>query len=131
MNTKYFHLLSHHIQQSGLTLRQIAKRCRDLHHSIDPSYISKLQTGQLPPPSEEVSQTLAKVLNADAEELIYLGYIEKAPLVIKQKLVKQNLPNEVLSCAMRISRLSPMLRIKVMNELEWLEKLEKKLSTLS
>ena len=78
------------IKESNLTLREIADRCRELGQSIDPSYISKIQTGKLPPPSEEVSRVLAGVLGGDPTELIWHGYIEKAPKEIKQSLKNAN-----------------------------------------
>ena len=120
----YRHLLSHYIKHSGLSLRQIAQRCRERNHSIDPSYISKLQSGHLPPPSAEVSKMLAEVLGANAEELIYIGYIEKAPAIIRQRLYAHDMPAEFLYCAKRIYQLSPLFRQKIMNELQWLEDLK-------
>ena len=51
---------------------------------IDPSYISKLQTGKQAPPSEEASRILAKVLGGNLIDLLWLGFIEKAPIEIKQ-----------------------------------------------
>ncbi|MBP2655791.1 MAG: hypothetical protein H6Q73_3360 [Firmicutes bacterium] len=125
----YRQLLSHYIKHSGLSLRQIAQQCRERNHSIDPSYISKLQSGHLPPPSEEVSKTLAEVLGANAEELIYLGYIEKAPATIRQRLYDHDMSAEFLCCARRISQLSPLFRQKLMDELQWLEELKNHNST--
>lgn len=79
----YKKLLSELVKNSGLTLRDIADRCRERGVSIDPSYISKIQTGKQAPPSDEVSRVLAEVLESDPIELIWLGYVEKAPEEIK------------------------------------------------
>lgn len=125
MTKIYAQLLSSHIKHSDLTLREIAHQCKERGYPIDPSYISKLQTGRLPPPSEEVSHVLANVLGAQAEELIYWGYIEKAPQVIRQKLlVDQDLSPEIVSCAKRICKLPALYKQKIMDEIQWLERLE-------
>ena len=54
--------------KAGFTLRELAHRI-----NVDFSYISKLENGQLPPPSEQVISRLAEVLDADREELIRLS----------------------------------------------------------
>jgi len=40
---------------------------------IDFTYLSKIESGSMPPPSEKVISKLAKVLNADSDELITLA----------------------------------------------------------
>jgi transcriptional regulator with XRE-family HTH domain len=55
-------------KNAGLTLRDIASRIE-----VDFSYISKLENGQLPPPSESVITRLAAVFNVDKDELIQLS----------------------------------------------------------
>lgn len=82
----YKELLSFHVKKSGLSLRQIAQHCKDRGQKIDSSYISKLQNGHLPPPSEGISKILADVLGGDADTFVYLGYLAKAPYVIRKKL---------------------------------------------
>lgn len=79
----YKDTLSRIIKDSGLSLREIAKRCEKKGISITPSYISQLQTGKLNPPSEEVSKAIAEVCKVDPIDLIIEGYIEKAPEIIK------------------------------------------------
>lgn len=125
MVKQYSKLLSYHVKCSGLTLRQIAQMCSERGHPIDPSYISKLQTNRLPPPSEEVSQTLAEVLGANVEEFVYWGYVEKAPEVIRQRLLSaETFPPEIISYATKIAKLSTIFKQKIMNEIKWLEQLE-------
>jgi transcriptional regulator with XRE-family HTH domain len=55
-------------KNAGLTLRDLASRIE-----VDFSYISKLENGQLPPPSESVITRLAVAFNADKDELIQLS----------------------------------------------------------
>lgn len=128
MNGSYKDLLAYYIKKSKMTLRQIAYYCEEKGQKIAPSYISKLQNGHLPPPSEDVSRVLAEVLNGNPETLIYLGYIEKAPSIIRQKLTSEydEIPYDVYSFACRIVRLSPKYREKIIYELQWLEKLDEK-----
>jgi transcriptional regulator with XRE-family HTH domain len=53
---------------AGLTLARLADRC-----NIDFTYLSKIENGVLPPPSEKVISQLATVLNADKDELLILA----------------------------------------------------------
>jgi len=128
LNKHYKDLLAYYIKKNKLTLRQIAYYCEEKGQKIAPSYISKLQNGHLPPPSEDVSRVLAEVLNGDPETLIFLGYIEKAPSIIRQKLtpVYDETPYNVYSLACRMVSLSPKYREKIISELQWLEKLDGK-----
>lgn len=85
------------IEQSELSLRQISKRCAELDLTITPSYISQLKNGKLPPPSAEVSMVIAKACNSkDESRLIFQGYIEKAPDVIKEYMVASSELNKVM-----------------------------------
>ncbi|BBB90968.1 MAG TPA: helix-turn-helix domain-containing protein [Methylomusa anaerophila] len=126
MNKRYTDLLAYYIKKSGMSLRQIACRCQEKGHKIAPSYISKLQNGHLPPPSEDVSRVLAEVLDGNPEILIYLGYFAKAPSIIRQKLHPEfaEISFDVYLFARRIAKLPPKYREKIVNELEWLEALE-------
>jgi len=54
--------------QAGLTQRKLADKI-----GVDFSYLSKIENGILPPPSEKVILRLAEVLNADKDELITLA----------------------------------------------------------
>src|SRR4030043_2156140 len=55
-------------KEAGLTLRELAGKI-----NVDFTYISKLENGQLSPPSEQVISRLAEVLNTDREELIQIS----------------------------------------------------------
>ncbi len=81
----YAEMLTSIIEQSELSLRQISRRCAEFDLSITPSYISQLKNGKLPPPTPEVSMILAKACGSKEEsKLIFQGYLEKAPDVIKE-----------------------------------------------
>ena len=54
--------------QAGLTQRELADRV-----NIDFSYLSKIESGVVPPPSEKVISQLAEALNADRDELSILA----------------------------------------------------------
>jgi len=85
------------IVKSELSLRQIAKRCADLDLSITPSYISQLKNGKLPPPTAEVSMIIAKSCGSREESrLIFQGYLEKAPDVIKEYMLASSELNKVM-----------------------------------
>lgn len=92
----YKDILSKTIKNSGLSLREISARCSSLGLNITPSYISQLQNGKLPPPSEDVSNILAKVCNIDSTELILEGYMEKAPEIVKHYLIVASEANKQL-----------------------------------
>ncbi|MQY72258.1 MAG: helix-turn-helix domain-containing protein, partial [Dehalococcoidia bacterium] len=53
---------------AGLTQRELAEKI-----GVDFSYLSKIENGVLPPPSEKVILRLAEALNADKDELITLA----------------------------------------------------------
>ena len=54
--------------EAGFTLSKLAERC-----NIDFTYLSKIESGALPPPSERVILQLAAALNADKDELLVLA----------------------------------------------------------
>jgi len=55
-------------KQAGLTQRELADRV-----NVDFSYISKIESGAAPPPSEKVILQLAEALTADKDELSILA----------------------------------------------------------
>ena len=59
----------------GLTQKDLADEVE-----IDFTYLSKIETGSAPPPAEKTIHELARVLKADAEELILLA--GKVPKVL-------------------------------------------------
>ena len=79
----YNKTLQNMIKNSGLTLKEVAERCKAEGVSIDPSYISKLSGGNQSPASEEINIALAKACGQDPEDLLFESYLEKAPDSIK------------------------------------------------
>jgi len=56
--------------EAGLTLRELADKV-----NVNFTYLSKIENGALPPPSEKVIRQLAETLNADKDELLALAGI--------------------------------------------------------
>lgn len=93
----YAEMLDIIISESELSLRQISKLCAQFDISITPSYISQLKNGKLPPPSPEVSLALAKVCNSkNQSQLVFQGYMEKAPDVIKEYMLASSQLNRIM-----------------------------------
>jgi transcriptional regulator with XRE-family HTH domain len=84
----YSETLAKIVENSGLTLKEISEKCKELGINVAPSYISKLQTNKQAPASDEVNIAIAKVCGGDIEKLLYEAYIEKAPEYIKELLKK-------------------------------------------
>jgi len=55
-------------KQAGMTQRELAAEV-----GVNFSYLSKIENGVLPPPSEKVISKLAETLNADRDELLSLA----------------------------------------------------------
>lgn len=79
----------------GEYLRQLRKdkhiTQRELANKIDVdfTYISKIETGALQPPSEEIIIKIANVLGVDAEQMIILA--KKIPSSYKEFIVEDEL----------------------------------------
>lgn len=58
--------------EKGLTQQELA-----LAAGMDVTYLSKVETGKLPPPAAKKIEAIAKRLEADADELLFLA--RKAP----------------------------------------------------
>ncbi len=65
--------------QAGLTQRELAERVK-----VNFSYLSKIESGAMPPPSQKAISKLAEALNADQDELLILA--GKVPSDIAQIL---------------------------------------------
>lgn len=93
----YAQMLDAIISESELSLRQISKLCTQFDITITPSYISQLKNGKLPPPSPEVSLALAKVCSSkNQSQLVFQGYMEKAPEVIKEYMLASSQLNRIM-----------------------------------
>ena len=69
-------------EQKGFSQRQFA-----IQLDITPTYMSKIERGEFPPPSEEVIKAMAKLLNHNSDDL--LAYADKVDsellAIIKQE----------------------------------------------
>jgi SOS-response transcriptional repressor LexA/transcriptional regulator with XRE-family HTH domain len=92
----YKDLLEYYIRGSGLSHREISRRCKDRGTSVSQAYISQLAKGDVPPPSEEVSRVLAEVTGGDADKLLMAAYMEKAPDEVKDILKKSENIDQLL-----------------------------------
>jgi len=93
----YAEMLDQIISESELSLRQISKLCSQFDITITPSYISQLKNGKLPPPSPEVSLAIAKVCSSkNQSQLVFQGYMEKAPDVIKEYMLASSELNRIM-----------------------------------
>jgi transcriptional regulator with XRE-family HTH domain len=77
--------------QAGMTLRELAGKV-----GVNFTYLSKIENGALPPPSEKVIRQLAEVLNADRDELLALAGIIPSDLaeILKDPKLRERLRAE-------------------------------------
>jgi transcriptional regulator with XRE-family HTH domain len=78
-------------------LEEVSSELEKLGLSASKQYLSRLQNGKNPPASEELNRALAKVTGGDADQLIWDGYIEKAPEEIKPILEQASTLNEIFA----------------------------------
>lgn len=69
-------------EDTRFSVRQVAGRL-----GIEPSYLSKIERGEFPPPSEEVIRGLACELNEDVDVLLALA--GKVSTDLKQAILKR------------------------------------------
>lgn len=88
---RYSDLLNQYIEESGLTLGEIAKGINDLGVKAERSYISMLKNNKTKnPASEEVNRALATVTGGDPDRLVFAAFIDKAPESMKKILESIN-----------------------------------------
>lgn len=78
----YIELLNRLISESGLTIKEVAEKCKESGQDITASYISMIRNSENKKiPSDDVSRALAKACKTKNEEsLVIEGYIDKAPI---------------------------------------------------
>ncbi|OMF01196.1 hypothetical protein BK124_00520 [Paenibacillus amylolyticus] len=88
----YSELLSQYIENSGLTLGDIAAKIQEEKGlKIDRSYISMLKNNKTKnPASDEINIALAEITGGDPKKLVMAAYYEKAPQQIKERLDQIN-----------------------------------------
>ena len=85
----YTQLLNQLIDQSGLTAKEIAERCKQQGQTITASYVSILRKeANERIPSDEVSHALEDVLGAPKDTLVLEAYLDNAPEAMKEFLDK-------------------------------------------
>ena len=78
----YSQLISTTIKRSGLTLRDLSNFLMQYNIVINPSYISKMQTGKQIP-SDKINVAMAKILNIPEDQLLFAAAMDKAPKTTK------------------------------------------------
>jgi len=93
----------------AFSLRQLADRV-----GIEPSYLSKIERGEQPPPGEDTIRRIAKELDEDEDELLALGGKVSGDLleIIRDRptLVAELLRSVRKLPAKRVSQLSRQIR---------------------
>lgn len=85
----YTQLLNRLIDESGLTAKEIAERCKQQGQEITASYVSILRKeANERIPSDEVSHILEEVLGAPKDTLVLEAYLDNAPEAMKEFLDK-------------------------------------------
>lgn len=82
----YKEILDFILKRSSLTLEEVAEGCRQNDVYISASYLSKLRLGHRPPPSNKISQTIAKVCGHGHDNLIDAANTEKTPVPVARQL---------------------------------------------
>lgn len=84
----YTTLLNRLIDNSGLTIKEIADKCTELGEKVTPAYISTLRNDKSNrSPSPEMSRALAKACNYPYENVLCVeAYLDKAPYEFKAVL---------------------------------------------
>ncbi|MFH0768312.1 MAG: helix-turn-helix domain-containing protein, partial [Chloroflexota bacterium] len=98
--------------QLHLTQRQLAEKV-----GVDFTYLSKIETGALPPPSEKVILRLAEVLNPDKEAQELSALIARRRQYIAMITAERN----------RSSRASPSIQSEIAEHVVWMKDKLKKL----
>lgn len=80
--------------QKGLTLTQMARRCR-----THKGYVSGIENGKVSPPAAGMTRRFAHALKLDPLDLIELGWSEKAPKDIRERVQKRLLLDNPLFLA--------------------------------
>lgn len=76
----YNKLLNQLIDNSGMTLKEIAQTCKEMGESISANYLSVLKTVEDKTASDKVSLAIAKACNAKYDNILVVqAYIDKAP----------------------------------------------------
>lgn len=93
VDQKYHMILKSAVKESGWSMREISRRCKKIGVSLSQSYLSKLCTGEVPPPSDKLNVVLGELLSTVSsvtkDKLLVAAYKERIPEAVLQKL-KEN-----------------------------------------
>lgn len=87
---KYSEMLRQAISSTGLPLRRIANKFDDYGVNIDPSYLSRLQTGKSSPATDDINKIIAMVLGIDEYKLRLAAYLGKIPDDLQKHIALKN-----------------------------------------
>ncbi len=73
--------------QNGWTLQEVARRLDTFK-----GYICGIENGTVNPPSARMTERLARLYGLDEEQMILLGYVEKAPARVREELRRRAFP---------------------------------------
>lgn len=114
MNPKNFGATIRELREGQqISLRKFADKV-----GISPTYLSKIERDEFPPPGEEMVKKFAEALNQDADELLALAgkFSSDLPAIIQQR------PRELASFLRTASALSPEEMAKVTKYVEKLKR---------
>jgi len=77
-------LLNNMIIEKGYTFKEFLEECEKRGKKIDKGNFSRLINGKAQPPKEEISRMFANICNSDERLLIIEGYLDVAPVEIKE-----------------------------------------------
>lgn len=80
----YTLMLNSLIENSGLTVKEIAAQCKKMGVDVTPAYISTLRNDtNNRAPSDKVSHAIAKVCGAEYDDILVVeAYLDNAPVVV-------------------------------------------------
>jgi len=76
-------IIRRHRTEQGVTLETVAKKC-----GTHKGYVSGIENGRVNPPGAKVTKKLCAALDLRVNQMIALGWIEKAPKEIEPLLSK-------------------------------------------
>src|SRR3990172_8289292 len=109
-------------KQSGLSQRELAEKI-----GVNFSYLSKIESGAMPPPSEAVIEKLAETLKADRDELLILAGKIPSDIarILKNKKALQLLRSEKVKRKLGEVPKRSKGKVGIMNNFNWYKSLSK------
>jgi transcriptional regulator with XRE-family HTH domain len=90
----YHELLKKAVGESGWSMREISRRCKEKGVGLSQGYLSQLCRKEVPPASDKANTALGEVLSLvtdlKPEELIVASYREKIPSDVLEVIAHQH-----------------------------------------